>query len=219
METAASPGADPRRIDAALLAAAAPRAAEAAGADASPSRAIDAALRAIEAEETVDGVCDRLCKSLVFVVGATGCMTSRVVGEHVVDTTEHALREVRLSEDAAYRIADFPLTEEVLRTGTPRAVSLAEGDVDRAEAFVLRDLGMNALLMLPLVVAGKPWGLVELYEMRLRTFGEDEIAVAQFLTHQAERRLEALDDVMEPPRGRRVYELPRDDRTSGPRTR
>ena len=177
-----------------------------------------AALRAIEAEDTAEGVCERLCKSLVFVVGATGCTASRVAGEYVVDTTEHALRDVRLSADTAYRIADFPLTQEVLRTGTPRAVSFAEGDVDRAEAFVLRDLGMNALLMLPLVVGGRPWGLVELYEMRLRTFSEDEIAVAEFLAHQAERRLETVGNADDPPRGRRIYELPREER-GRPRTR
>ena len=178
-----------------------------------------AALRAIDAEETADGVCQRLCKSLVFVVGSTGCTTSRIVGEFVVDATDHALREVRLSDHAAYRIADFPLTAEVLRSGRPRAVSFAEGEVDPAEAFLLRDLGMNAVLMLPLVVGGEPWGLVELYEMRLRTFGEDEIAVAQVLTHQAERRLEAVGDAQDPPRDRQVYELPRDARGRVPRTR
>ena len=39
-----------------------------------------AAVKAIEAEETVEGVFGRLCKSLVFVVGATACSASRVVG-------------------------------------------------------------------------------------------------------------------------------------------
>ena len=37
-----------------------------------------------------------------------------------------------------------------------RMVSFADGDVDPSEAFILRDLGMNALLMLPLV-RGKAW--------------------------------------------------------------
>ena len=107
----------------------------------------------------------------------------------------------------------------MLSTGKPRTVSFADAEVDPAEAFVLRDLGMNALLMLPLTVGGKPWGLVELYEMRLLTFGEDEIAVAQFLTHQAQRRLDTVGDAEELPRDRKVYELPRDVRDGPPRTR
>jgi putative methionine-R-sulfoxide reductase with GAF domain len=43
-----------------------------------------------------------------------------------------------------------------LRSGEPRAVSFLHGDVDPAEAFILRELGMNALLLLPLHVEGRP---------------------------------------------------------------
>ena len=180
-----------------------------------------AAAKAIEAEETVEAICNRLCKTLVFVVGATACSASRVVGDYIVDATEHALREVSLGDEAAYRIADFPLTAEVLRSREPRTVSFVHGDVDPSEAFILRDLGMNALLMLPLQVRGKPWGLVELYEMRLRRFSEEDIAVAQFLVAQAERRLEIVDDTDERRRRPAVYELPGDEgsRTRTPRTR
>jgi diguanylate cyclase (GGDEF)-like protein len=178
------------------------------------------AAKAIEAEETVEGVCARLCKALVFVVGATACSASRVLGDYIVDATEHALREVSLGDEAAYRIADFPLTAEVLRSGEPRAVSFADGDVDPSEAFILRDLGMNALLMLPLRVGGRMWGLIELYEMRLRRFAEDDIAVAQFLVSQAERRLETMGDADDPRRRPRVYELPPGaDSPRVPRTR
>jgi diguanylate cyclase (GGDEF)-like protein len=168
------------------------------------------AVKAIEAETTISGVCDRLCKALVFVVGATACSMSRVVGDYLVDANDHALREVSLGDEAAYRIADFPLTAEVLRTGEPRAVSFAEGDVDPSEAFILRDLGMNALMMLPVVVGGRAWGLVELYEMRLRRFGEDDVAVAQFLVAQTQRRLEVVAGSDESRRRPRVYELPSD---------
>jgi diguanylate cyclase (GGDEF)-like protein len=173
------------------------------------------AVRAIEAEEGAEGVCRRLCKALVFVVGATGCVVSRIVGDLLVEVEGHALREVQLSDEVAYRIADFPATAEVLRRGRPHATSFVDQHVDPAEAFILRDLGMNALLMLPIVVGGQAWGLVELYEMRLRSFDGDEIAVAEFLVHQVERRLEVVGDIAEPMRGRRrVYELPPD----GPRT-
>jgi hypothetical protein len=179
-----------------------------------------AAVKALEAEVTVEGLLNRLCKSFVFVVGATACSASRVVGDYIVDASEHALREVSLGDEAAYRIADFPLTEEVLRTGEPRSVSFTDGDVDPAEAFILRDLGMNALLMLPVRVGGRSWGLVELYEMRHRRFGPDDIAVAQFLVAQAERRLETVEkEERDEPRPR-VYELPDDSpKPSRPRTR
>jgi diguanylate cyclase (GGDEF)-like protein len=178
-----------------------------------------AAAKAIELEESVDAVCRRLCKALVFVVGATACSASRVVGDFVVDATEHALREVSLGAEAAYRIDDFPLTAEVLRSGKPRAISFAEGEIDPAEAFILRELGMSAVLLLPLRVAGRPWGLVELYEMRLRTFTDDDVAVAEFLTVQAERRLEAVDVVDDERPRPQVYELPDGDSPRVPRTR
>jgi diguanylate cyclase (GGDEF)-like protein len=176
-----------------------------------------AAAKAIEAEETVHAICTRLCKTLVFVVGATGCSASRVVDDYIVDATDHALREVSLGDEASYRISDFPVTAEVLRSGEPRAVSFADGDVDPSEAFILRDLGMSALLMLPVHVSGKTWGLIELYEMRHRRFGDEDIAVAQFLVAQAERRLEAVDDSDERLRRPAVYELP-DGEPSRPRT-
>jgi diguanylate cyclase (GGDEF)-like protein len=177
------------------------------------------AAKTIESERTVAGICDRLCKALVFVVGATACSASRVLGDYVVDATEHALREVSLGDEAAYRIADFPLTAEVLRTGEPRAVSFVDGDVDPAEAFILRDLGMNALMMLPIVVGGRTWGLVELYEMRLRRFGDDDVAVAQFLVAQAERRLESVGGSEDLRRRAPLYEPPASDTTPRPRTR
>jgi diguanylate cyclase (GGDEF)-like protein len=173
---------------------------------------------AIEAEETLDGVCGRLAKALVFTVGATACTVSRIKGDLLIDASGHALREVSLGDDAAYRIADFPFTEETLRTGESRTVSFLDDDVDPAEAFILRELGMNAVLMIPMRVVGRSWGLVELYEMRLRRFSHDDVAVAQFLTNRAERRLELVAPTE--PRRRRVYELPPGaGRTGPPRTR
>jgi len=178
-----------------------------------------AAAKAVEAETTADDVLSRLCKGLVFVVGATACQASRVVGGYLVDAEKHALREVTLGDEAAYRISDFPLTAETLRLGEPRAISFLEGGVDPAEAFILRELGMNALMMVPLRVRGRSWGLVELYEMRLRRFNDDDIAVAQFLATQAERRLEMLASVEVPRQRPPVYELPPDADEGGGATR
>ncbi len=182
------------------------------------AEAVEAA-QAIEAEATVESVCNRLCKSLVFVVGATACSASRVVGDLLVDATQHSLREVSLGHEAAYRISDFPLTAEVLATGEPRAVSFADDEVDPAEAYILRELGMSAVLILPLRVEGVAWGLLELYEARLRRFSDDAIAVARFLAGQAERRLAEIGAGELPVRQPPVYELPSDDDERRPLTR
>jgi diguanylate cyclase (GGDEF)-like protein len=168
------------------------------------------AAKAIEGEETADAVLSRLCKGLVFVVGATACQASRVAGGYLVDAEKHALRAISLGDEAAYRISDFPLTAETLRVGEPRAISFLEGEVDPAEAFILRALGMNAMLMIPLRVRGRSWGLVELYEMRLRRFNDDDVAIAQFLATHAERRLEAIASVAARRQRPPVYELPPD---------
>ena len=94
--------------------------------EASILRDATAAVETFETEETSERVLARLCKSLVFVVGATACASSAVDGEYLVDVTRHALRDVVLGREAAYRIADFPLTAEVLH-GRPRASSFADG--------------------------------------------------------------------------------------------
>jgi diguanylate cyclase (GGDEF)-like protein len=179
-----------------------------------------AATAAMDREETAKGACERLCKALVFAAGATACSISRVTDGYLVDAAGHSLRDVWLGDDVAYRIEDFPLTADVLRTGQPRAVSFLDGDVDPAEAFVLRELEMNAMLMLALRVDDEPWGLVELYEMRLRRFTEDEIAIAEFLTAHAERRLAVVGTRTPLREWPPVYELPSDDvPRRGPRTR
>jgi diguanylate cyclase (GGDEF)-like protein len=179
-----------------------------------------ASARAIEGEETADAVLGRLCKGLVFIVGATACSASRVAGAYLVDAVDHALREVSLGHEATYRIADFPLTAATLRSGEPRAISFLDPDVDSAEAFILRELGMSGVLMLPLRLHGGPWGLVELYDMRLRRFTEDDVSLAQFLVAQAERRLEEIASLETTSERPPVYELPPDaDGSDGPRSR
>ena len=150
---------------------------------------------AIWSEQAVDGVLDRLCRALTFVIGATACSASLVKGNRLFDVVRHTLRDVSLGAEATYVIDDFPLTKETLESGRSRAISFLDQDLDRAEAFILRELGMNACLLVPLVVAGKPWGLVELYEARMRRYTRDEEVVADFLGGQASRRIEQFGDV------------------------
>jgi diguanylate cyclase (GGDEF)-like protein len=163
---------------------------------------------AIWAEESVDGVLERLSKAVTFVVGATGALISKVEGPRLADAVRHSMRDIDLGEDTAYLISDFPVTQQVLENILVRSISFLDDDLDRAEAFVLRELRMNCALLLPLVVHGQSWGLVEIYDMRLRRFSREDEAVAGFLVGHAGRRIESLGDVSGGKRRLPLFRLP-----------
>ncbi len=163
---------------------------------------------AIWAEKSVEGVLERLSKSVAFVVGATATVISKVEGPRVADMARHSLRDIDLGEEAAYLISDFPVTREVLEKACVKSISFLDGDLDAAEAFVLRELQMNAAILLPLVVHGQSWGLVEVYDMRLRRFGVEDEAVASFLVSQTGRRIESLGGALGHKRRLPLFRLP-----------
>ena len=150
---------------------------------------------AIWAEESVEGVLERLSKSVAFVVGGTATAISKVEGLRLADAARHSLRDIDLGEETTYLISDFPVTKEVLEKGCLRSISFLDIDLDGAEAFVLRELQMNSALLLPLVVCGQSWGLVEIYDKRLRRFSGEDEEVAWFLVCQAGRRIESLLEI------------------------
>jgi len=163
--------------------------------DASTLEGTMEAAGAIWLERTPAGTLDRLAKSLTFVVGAIAAQISRIDANRLVDLAQHTLRDIDLGEDSAYLIDEFPVTKQVLESGLPCALSFLDDDLDPAEAFVLREVQMNCCLLLPLHLHGGPWGLVELYDMRLRRFTRDDQAVAEFLVQQAARRLESFGEL------------------------
>jgi len=98
-----------------------------------------------------------------------------------------------VSEDAdlgkLYYLADFPATKYVIESGEPAVIQVQDPRADPAEVSLLRELGYNTLLMLPLKAGGNPIGLMELYSQedgsqilpsfleRLRTLSE-QVALA-----------------------------------------
>jgi diguanylate cyclase (GGDEF)-like protein len=171
------------------------------------AEALEAA-SAIWDEQTTDGTLERLAKSMTFVLGAVGCAISRVDGDRIVDVYQHSLRTIDLGEEGSYLIDDFPITRDVLTTGMSKAISFLDEDLDRGEAFVLRELRMNCCLLMALRVGDATWGLVEVYDMRMRRFEPDAQAAAEFLVRQAGRRLEALGDAPTRRRRGRLFRVP-----------
>jgi GAF domain-containing protein len=117
-------------------------------------------------------------QELVSRLEADACTVSRVIGDVLILVTEHAPQGQTLLMGQGYLVPDYPLTQVVLSSGTPRALTLADDDVDPAEATVLRELGFASLLMLPLRIGGLTWGLVEVYRFDPLPFGDKDIVVA-----------------------------------------
>jgi diguanylate cyclase (GGDEF)-like protein len=77
-------------------------------------------------------------------------------------------------------IHDFPATRMALRTAAPRVVQADAADDASPEAKALAELGGHTLLMLPLTVAGRAVGLIELFALGdRRLLGDSEMQAYQ----------------------------------------
>lgn len=86
----------------------------------------------------------------------------------------------------AYSLAAYPATRWVLRTRKPLEVLVSDPNADRAEVELMRQPGMKALFLLPLVAHDQVIGLVELGDVCAeRKLTEREIELAQALANQA----------------------------------
>jgi diguanylate cyclase (GGDEF)-like protein/putative nucleotidyltransferase with HDIG domain len=142
--------------------------------------------RALGRERTQDGMLKAAAKHLSVLLRATACAVSRLVDGALVDTADFAHAPWRIDTGGMFLLDDYPQTRHVLERDEPSAVSLSDDEVDESEAFVLRRLGMHAVLMLPLHVRGRPWGLVEVYDARERSFDAVDTALAELLVGHLE---------------------------------
>jgi hypothetical protein len=152
----------------------------------------DAGAGPFESATTVWQLTQRLCESLAADVGGAGCIVSRVIGDVLVQVAEHAPDGRTFQLGRGFLVSQFPTTGDVLRTGRACTVSVEHDDPDPAEVGVLRDLAVNAVLMLSLRAGPGPWGLVELYRSDPADFSAAEIERAQAIVERGEVFLEGL---------------------------
>jgi GAF domain-containing protein len=105
----------------------------------------------------------RMLAAAIEAARADAGSISQLLGDVLILVAEQAPAGRSLQTGHGYLVSDFPLTHEVLSEQAARAVCLADEGADEAEARLLRELGYEALLMLPLVFDRRVWGLVELY--------------------------------------------------------
>jgi GAF domain-containing protein len=122
-------------------------------------------------------------------VDAQACAISRALGDVLVVVTNRSPNDRLLQLGAGYLISDYPVTQEVLATRQPRALTLDEDDVDVQEAAVLTELGFASLALLPLDLYGQQWGLVEVYRSEPTPFTDVDLRVVGEIVSRAAARV------------------------------
>ncbi len=136
------------------------------------------AIEELERATAVPALLRATCRELVELVDASACLLSRVIGELLIEVAEDTRAGGTLQLGHGYLIPDYPLTEEVIARGEARLVSLRDRGPDPSEAALLRELGFESLLMLPLHSGGECWGLIELYRAGGTAFLLDDAQLA-----------------------------------------
>lgn len=102
-----------------------------------------------------------------------------VIGFSVLGS-DAALREVTSSgaaiDTSPYMLADYPVTQNVLKTGNAVEIHLSDPNADPAERRVLERMGQASMLMLPVRVGGRTIGVLELGHHTHRRWTSHDIA-------------------------------------------
>jgi hypothetical protein len=125
-----------------------------------------------------------LCALLVDELRADACAISRVLGDVLIQVGEDVPDGGTLNTGQGYLASDFPLTVEVLRAAEARRVWTRDPQADADEVRLLRALGYEGLLMLPLELQGGVWALVEVYR-RGSGFSDEDAAAGERILGEA----------------------------------
>jgi putative nucleotidyltransferase with HDIG domain len=106
---------------------------------------------------------------------------------------DFARNERQVARGLSYFLADYPATEAVLAGGAPWGISIDDPAADPAELFVLREMQMQSVLIVPLVLGDEPWGLIEIYDSRPRDFSSAERHLAELAASQIAALLAAFE--------------------------
>jgi PAS domain S-box-containing protein len=93
--------------------------------------------------------------------------------------------------DEMLHLADYPLRRRALTERYIQQMNVTEPNLDASELAYMRRANIKTLLMVPLVVQDRVFGLIEARDSRVeRTLSDHELALAQLLANQAAGALE-----------------------------
>ena len=126
-------------------------------------------------------------RELTLLFDSSACLISRYDQrtEKVTDWAAFVIPPAQLNSLAEdYMLDDYPMTRRVILDLVEVATTVGDGG-DPAEHALLEQGGYGAMLMAPLVVGGRACGLIELFDVRHRTFTAEEQQFCRLLADQA----------------------------------
>ena len=130
-----------------------------------------------------------LAEHVMHVVKGAGCVLSRwdQAANRVVTLVNRFEDPERIGTgDESFDLHNYPLTAQVLQHRELAVVAVDDPNADPAEVALLKQMGAQTLLMLPLVARDEVVGLMELYsDVPGYRFTTDHIRLAQTLADQA----------------------------------
>jgi putative nucleotidyltransferase with HDIG domain len=137
----------------------------------SPLSRLVAVSRAIAAESESLQMLRVACRELTHLLDATACAISRLDNGLLRAVAEYSVESGFLEpQERGYFVSDYPATAAALEARGACAISTDDPHADPAELFVLREVGMRSVLMVPLVSDTRARGLIEIYDTRPRGF-------------------------------------------------
>jgi putative nucleotidyltransferase with HDIG domain len=158
--------------------------------------------RAIAAEQVSQRMLRVASRELTQMLNGSACLVSRLEDGLLQEVADYSCSDLQVARGLSYYLADYPKTAAVLESRAPCAVSIDDAGADPAELFVLRELEMQAVLMVPLVVEARSWGLIEVYDTEARQFSTSQRHLAELAAAQIGARLAGFEHEE---RAQRIY--------------
>jgi GAF domain-containing protein len=149
-------------------------------------------LLALDEATTVPQLLAATARAIVDELDAGACTISRAIGDLLIDLVDYSPTGGGVQVGHGYLISDYPKTRAVLEQLLPQAVFARDPEADTREVALLRELGFDSLLMLPLEADGLAWGLVEVYDNTTGGFTEDHVVAAERFVARAGAALAKL---------------------------
>jgi GAF domain-containing protein len=147
---------------------------------------------ALDEAQTVPQLLAATARAIVHRLDAKACTISRAIGDLLVDLVDYSPTGSGVQVGHGYLISDYPETRAVLERLESHRVFARDAEADAKELALLRELGFDSLLMVPLEVNGTAWGLVEVYDNRADGFTDVQLAEARKLVDRAGTALTKL---------------------------